>query len=410
MKNKFGSILLSVAIAFGLWLYVITAVSPGSKEPYYNIPVVLEGESVLAERGLMITNASSNSVSVVLSGNRTDLSRVNSGNITVKADLSKIYEPGNQIAINYSPTFPGSVPSNAFVVESKTPERLYYTVERRITKDVPVEIKWNGSAAEGFITDRENRVLDYPVINLSGPESVLEKISKAAIEVDLTDQRESISSSYHYTLEDEESNPVDAALVTTNVEEVHLDVKIYSVQDLTLTYTLVEGGGAGASNATITLSANTIRVSGSEAALAALGDEMVIGTINLAEITKNTTQTFAVTLPEGIRNLTGVTEVEAEIKLSGLSTKDLVLTAIQPVNLPEGTKADIITEKMAVTLRGPAAQIAKLTEKDITVSVDFTGAEIGTATYKATISFAEGFEGVGVLQAESISAELKQGR
>ena len=41
MKNRFGSILLSIVIAFGLWLYVITYVSPNSEETYYNIPVVL---------------------------------------------------------------------------------------------------------------------------------------------------------------------------------------------------------------------------------------------------------------------------------------------------------------------------------------------------------------------------------
>lgn len=406
MRNKFGAFLLSVGIAFGLWLYVITAVSPGSKEPYYNIPVVLEGESLLAERGLMITSSSANTVSVVLSGNRTDLSRVDSGNITVKADLSKIYEPGTQISINYNPTFPGSVPSNAFVVESKTPERLYYTVERKITREVPVEVKWIGSAAEGFITDRENRVLDFPTINISGPESVVDRITKAGIECDLTEQRESISESYLYTLLDENDEPVDAALITTNVEEVHLDVKILRVRDLALTYTLVEGGGATAKEAAITMSANTIRVSGSESALEAMGDVIVVGTVNLAEITKNTSMTFEVVLPEGVNNLSGITAVDVDVKLSGLSTREFVITDITPFNVPDGTKVDIITEKMAVVVRGPAAQIARLTEEDISVTVDFTGGEVGSATYRADIGFAEGFEGVGVLQAESVSAAL----
>ena len=49
MKNKFLSFLLSLTIAFTLWYYVITVVSPGSEEWYYNIPVVFEGETVLTE-------------------------------------------------------------------------------------------------------------------------------------------------------------------------------------------------------------------------------------------------------------------------------------------------------------------------------------------------------------------------
>ena len=55
MKSRLGRILLSVGLAVVLWLFVITSVSPGSKQTYYNIPVVLGSESVLAERGLMIT-------------------------------------------------------------------------------------------------------------------------------------------------------------------------------------------------------------------------------------------------------------------------------------------------------------------------------------------------------------------
>ena len=63
MKNKITSFLLALIIAFGLWVFVITTVSPGSVETFYNIPVVREGESVLQERGLMITQVSSTSAS-----------------------------------------------------------------------------------------------------------------------------------------------------------------------------------------------------------------------------------------------------------------------------------------------------------------------------------------------------------
>ena len=306
MKRKIGSVVLSIACAFALWLYVITAVSPGSTDTYYNIPIVWEGESVLNERGLMVTAVSSNTVNLRLSGNRSDLSKVNSGNITIKADLSKIYEPGTQIPLTYtSPTFPGNVASNAFVIESKEPDSIYITVVKRVTKSVPVEVVWVGTTAEGFMIDRENKTLDHPEVTVTGPESVVNTIAKATITVDLDGRRESISESYNYTLCDDQGEPVDAKLITTDVEQVRLDVTIRAVKDLRLTYTLNPGGGANAENTTVTLSAETIRVSGSEAALENLGDTLSIGSINLADITRDTTLTFGVALPEGITNLTG---------------------------------------------------------------------------------------------------------
>ena len=409
MKRKIGSVLLSLACAFGLWLYVITTVSPGSTDTYYNIPIVWEGESVLNENGLMVTAVSSNTVNLRLSGNRSDLSKVNSANITIKADLSKIREPGTQIPISYTlPTFPGDVASNAFVIESKEPDTIYVTVVKRISKTVPVEVTWVGTTAEGFMIDRENKTLDYPEVTVTGPESVVNTIDRATITVDLDGRRESISESYTYTLCDENGDPVDARLITTDVEEVRLDVSIRRVKDLRLTYNLIEGGGANQNNTTITLSAETIRVSGSETALDNMGDVLSIGTINLGEIQKDASLTFVVALPEGVINLTGVTEVTADVKFNGLATRELTVEKIQSINIPEGLRVDLITEKLTVTLRGPAKEMAVITPEDLIVTVDFTGAEVGTSTFKATVSYGDDFSQVGTLKTEPISAKIEK--
>ena len=383
MKNKIYAALLSLACAFCLWLYVISAVSPGSTDTYYNIPIVWEGESLLNENGLMVTAVSSNTVNLKLSGNRSDLSRVNSGNITIKADLSAIREPGSQIRINYStPTFPGDVASNAFVIESKDPDSIYVTVVRRVSKTVPVEVIWNGSPAEGFMIDRENKVLDFPSVTVTGPEAVVDSIAKATIAVDLEGRRESISETYHYTLCDENGDPVDAKLITTDVEEVRLEVAIRRVKDLRLTYNLVEGGGANQNNTTITLSAETIRVSGGEAVLNELGDTFTVCSVNLADLDKSSTeQKYTITLPEGVTNQTGVNEVTVSIRMTGLKTREFNIDKFEAVNVPEGLSAEIINANLSIKVRGPEAEIAALQEENIRAVVDFTNAEEGTATY-----------------------------
>lgn len=408
MKNKFAAAALSVVIATLLWLYVITTVSPGTKQTFYNIPLVLGNESVLTERGLMITYQSATSVNLELSGTRTDLAKVNAGNITVKADLSNIYEPGNQIAVSYTTSFPGNVANNAFVTESRSPSRIYLNVERRASKTIPVEVKWIGSVPDGFIADRDNKLLEYPTVQITGPESVTNQIEKAVIEVDLTDQRESISWDCTYTLCDANDEPVDAELITTNVDQIHLEVRIQRVKDITLTYHLVEGGGATADNVEITLSTDKIRVSGSEAALELMGDQLVVGTIDLSEVASDMNKTFTIPLEEGITNLTGISEVTATITLKGLSTKDFLIRQISVVNVPDGLEVELITQELNLRVRGPADQIARLTLGDVMVVVDFTGAEIGTATFPVRAVFTDGFRDVGVLRAESVSASVME--
>lgn len=408
MKSKLTSILLSIAIAFGLWMYVITYVSPGSEETIYNIPVVLDGEAVLKERNLMIMDVSNTSVSMTLSGNRSDLNKVNNQNITLKVDLTQVTAPGERIGLSYTYDFPGDVPDNAFVVENKSPDQIYVTVEERRTKEVPVEVKWIGSAPEGFMSDREHKLLDYAYIIVDGPASVADLIEKAVIEVDLREQRESIDQNFRYTLCDAEGNPVDAQLITTNVAEVNLKVKIQRVKEVKLRLDVTYGGGATEKNTSIEISPATIRVSGGEAVLEELGDELTIGKLNLAEITKSQELPFQITLPEGVTNETGTTEASVRIHFTGLSTREFVLDDIKIINVPEGMEVDLITQKLTVVLRGPTADVAKIKEEDVTITVDFTGEEAGTNTFKATIHCGEGYETVGAVGTYAVSATVKQ--
>lgn len=406
MKSKFTSIILSVVIAFGLWLYVVTNVSQEAEYTIYNIPLVMEGETLLNEKNLMITNISADDVDLTLSGSRSDLAKVNNSNMILKANLGDISEPQEKKALSYVPVYPSNVPSNALTIENRSPAYIFVTVEARRNKEVPVEIQWEGSTPEGYMSDRENRMLDYDSVTVVGPASVADLIEKAVITVDLSEQKESISQDYRYTLCDAEGNPVDAELITTNVEMVHLDVKIQQVKEVKLAVDVIYGGGANENNTTVTITPETIRVSGGEAVLAELGDSITLGKIDLGSIEKSQTVTLPVTLPEGITNLSNITEAQVDIKFTGLITKEFTISNIEAQNIPEGLEADIMEEKLTVIVRGPTVDVMKLTEDDIIVRADFTNAVEGTSTFKATVSFSDAFKTLGAVKTYSVTANI----
>lgn len=408
MKSNVSRILFSIVLAFALWWYVISVVSPGFTDTVYNIPVILDGENVLNEKGFMVTGMSANKVSMKISGNRTNVVKINAENTTVRVDVSKINEVGTQIPMSFTPGFARDFNSAGINVELSQPSVIYLNVSKFLSKEVPVEVRWIGSAGDGFITDRENRTLDHSAVTISGPEEVVASIQKATVDVDLTGRTESISENFTYTLCDEEDTPVDADLVTTDVEAIRLEVKIQAVKEINLTYNLVDGGGAKASDVTVTLNRTTLRVAGSESALESLGDTFTVGTIHLAEVAHSGTVSLPIILPAGVRNLTGESEVTAEIEIHGLSTKELTLTNIRAINAPAGMAADIITKSMVVTVRGNASDIARVIAQSVRVVVDLTDAQVGTDTYKPSFEFVEGFESLGVLNCESVSVGVRE--
>ena len=155
MKNKLLAALLSLVVSVALWFYVVTVVSPNSDKHFSNIPVTIQSEVVLQERGLMITSTELPKVSLHLGGNRSDLNKLNSSNITVIADVSRIGEPGTH-NLTLTPTFPGDVPNNAISVLSRTPSVIAIKVERRITKEVPAHLHRHNA----YLSDSLN-ILSY---------------------------------------------------------------------------------------------------------------------------------------------------------------------------------------------------------------------------------------------------------
>ena len=406
MKSKILACLLSVVVAFGLWLYVITVVSPESEKTYYEIPVVLQNKDILSERGLMIVSDIP-TVTLALKGKRTILNDLNEANINVLTNVANIEKPGTH-RLSYDISYPGNIADNEISVLSSSTDLITLKIENKIKKSIPVVIDYGGSAVpEGFIADLKNAQLDSPNIVISGPESVISQITQARIQVDLNGQTKTMIGEYEYTLSDVNNEPVDAEMVTTDVEKVILKIQIQQVKEIKLEVEVIDGGGATSKTSSIKINPETIRISGSDTLLEGL-DVLTVGTINLGEILRDQNLKFDIVLPEGITNETGVDKVAVEVKFPQLLKKTFNVTNIQAINVPEGLEVDMITQALEVTVRGEIDLVKAMKESDLTVIVDFTGAQIGTATMKAEVAISKAFSAVGAVGTYQVSATLQE--
>lgn len=403
MKSKLLRFLLSLAIAIGIWLYVVTVVAPNIDKTFTDIPVVTQGEVLLQDRQLMITEIGTKSVDLHLEGSRLDLNKLSNSNIVITVDASKIYEAGTHDLL-YSISYPGDVPSNAITVMSKNPAIVRVTVEERSTKEVPVEIDFTGNLPENFVADTPE--LDLENVSITGPKSVIDQIASARIQVDLEGRSESFSEEVKYTLCDAEKNPVDAHMVTTDAADVTVTLKIMRVKEIALVVNVIYGGGATEQSSQIKVDPATIRISGSDNLLEGL-EQLELGTLNLSEMPADEVLTFPIKLPEGINNETGVTEASVDVKFPGLATRTLTVNKITVVNVPAGMKVDMITKALEIQLRGPEAKIAELKPEDITVTVDFTAAQTGTVKLKAEIACNQ--PDIGAVGTYTVSATVREG-
>lgn len=413
-NNKVWTALLSIAIAVGLWFYVVTVVKPESTNTYYNIPVVLEGESILLNnRNLMIVGGADTTVTMELFGNRTDLDKVNSGNITLIADLTKIYEAG-EVEVTYSHRFPGDVPSGALTVQSKSPATIKLKVEERVSNFVDVEPIYIGEMPDKdmYLVDTKKAELDTTRVQITGPKSVIEQIAKATINVDLTGRTEDFMVKERITLCDKDGNPVDVSLVTASVEEVTLTLPIrYYKYVQVRVENVIEGGGATQESSSIQYEPARIMVSGNKDVLSKKTVIMLPGSIDLGKLKEAVEMPFPLILDEGLTCESGETEVTVKVSFPNLGMQDLTITNIQVLNVPEGLDCELLTKELKVTVRGTKDVVARVKPSDLTVTIDFatiTDVVAGTKTYTPVITVDQTkCPGVGVIGEYSISATLQ---
>ena len=417
MKRKFVYGLLSVLIAFGLWLYVVTVVNPEWEETFYNIPVALENEQILHDRGLMLVSDEDPKVTLRLSGNRADMIKLNSSNITIRADLSRIYSAGEQ-SINYSIVYPGDVPSNAFEIVSQTPQQITLQVVERKSKAVDVVLKLIG-AEPGYMALEEDVLLDYEKITISGPADVIDRIAVAEVTVDLTGQKATINQEFDYAFKDAEGNEITNKWVKATPQKINCTIKIQKVLDMTVAVDVLEGAGLTAKDYEIIYYnqetgevINTpIVISGSETQLAvaqsagvfkdnklviapAIDLALIAGTQtdNGLEIVVSDLDIGELLTPYELINHSGINVVKVVVKIPNTDAKifqikTFPITNIEQVNVPAGLKVNITTKTLNVTMRGPEYQVKWIKEADITVQVDFSNAVVGEGKYTATVIF-----------------------
>lgn len=401
-RNKLGSLALAFLIALGLWMYVTTYVSSEYTQTFYNIPVALEGKGWLTDRQLMLLSEEDYLVDIRVSGSRQDVSKINSGNIQVVADLAGIYEAG-EYKLNYNIIYPGGVPSGS-VSSQKDPDCVTVVVAKKRTKEIPVRVNYVGDVPADYIKETSALELDHEYVEITGPDSVVDQIDHATITINCTNRTETIYESFRYELQNKMNEPVDAGWITTDVEQVRVYLPVTMIKKIPLTVTLVDGGGATASTTKLVIEPAQISVSGSQAALNAL-PELNLGTIDLAQIAGDTAKSFEISLPEGIRNVSNLPTATVSISFPGLATREFTITKFIPQNLPEGMTWEPLTKQLTIKVRGLKSEIQRLQESDIIVQVDLKGVE-NTSAVEPVILFPDRFTSLGELGSYSVSVQV----
>ncbi len=394
--------IVSLLLSFLAWAYISTTEDTGVERIFTGVPVVFQGADELrSSRGLIVTDASADTVTVKVSGSRASIGNLHASDLTAVVDVSGISQV-RDMTVSYTVRFPDSVNMSGVEVHSKTPETIEFSVVQENSKTVEVKGVFTGSVAEGFTVDPI--VVEPASVTLYGPASELDQIDSACVYIDRQNVSATIGPlSSDFVLLNAEGSTVRPASVTSSQTSVTVTVPVLMNKELALKVNLVEGSGATADNTVVEIEPKTIQVAGSTATLENL-NQLVIGTVDLTDFAETTTVTFPITLDNNIRSLTGVTEATVTVTVSGMETKKFTVTNITLT----GGSGELQTTQKEIVVRGTAEDLAKITADSIRIVADLTEYASATGTIEVPARvYVDGFEKAGAVGDYTVSVTLK---
>lgn len=395
--SKIFWMVVSLLCSLVMWAYISSLDNTEKEITLNNIEVEFIGQDeILAERDLSISSVDVKTVSIVVRGERSNITKLKSSDIKAVIDVSNITQP-NDMTWAYRLEFPDYVNANDITVVRKNPETINFMVVKNEKKTIEVKGSFEGTIAEGCVA--EEFVFEPKTIVVEGPESTIRNIDHAWVSFG---RDQTIESTYveeaDFTLVDTNGNACSKDGLMLSVDKVTATQPILRSKEVPLRVRLISGGGITEDNCTVNIDPQTIRIAGDSRIVDDL-DYIEIGTIELSSFISEYEHTFPIALEEGVQNLTGVSEAKVTIEISGTHTKAFTTTNISCSGISNGYHVTIDTEEVEVTLRALSSDaFDSIKPDDISVVADLS--DYGTTTGQVIVNAkveVTGHDGVGAV-------------
>lgn len=372
MKHNWGLKILSLLVAIVLWNMAVIQDNPEVTRTYPDIPITVVGDQLLKEKDLALVKSWSSYAEladVTININRNDRRDFDESTIGLQLDLSSVPGVGTHEIILKS-TSPN--------VKKISPESITVVVEERVNSVIPVECEVVGTLLDGY--HRGSLIISPNTIQVSGAKSIVGKIEKAYMRLDLTDMTDSVSLTKDYTFIDSNGSAIDPSALDVSFDSVAIEMSITPVKNLLIIPKLLgqENIKEGYQITSIKVEPDTVQVTGVAELLEGLTSVSLEGIQIAAEQYENVfMQEIKIQAPDGI-TLLGAETATVHVQIEEqMSEKIFEGVDIELRNIPDGLESVDFAALVDITVIAPTTLIDNIVANHITLYVDMTGAVIG---------------------------------
>ncbi|MDE6891678.1 MAG: hypothetical protein K2P50_07780 [Lachnospiraceae bacterium] len=374
LLNNIGLKLASVLCALVLWLVVNSINDPTVPQPYYNIPVKLLNTNLITDSNQVYEVIDDTDVisRVVVRAPRSIISELKADNIIATADVSEL---SSLDTISIKLTTDVSYRDIVSITGSIDTVRL--NIENKKSKALSLKATAVGKQEEGYIIG--DITTDQNLVRISGPQSVIDRIARAAVEVDVSGMTSDILTNAEIKFYDVEDNEVDVSGATLNIKSVSVKVSIAQTKSVPVNFT-VEGEAASGYRYTGEIVGNGehVLIAGRASAIKNVASiEIPAEILNIADMTEDwqTEVDIRSYLPDNVflaRSEDAVRTITVRIEQEASKRMEIRSEKVRITNLPEGYDASIsgLDETFIMEIKGLSRDVSSVQASGISGTVD----------------------------------------
>lgn len=372
---------LSLLLAVFLWGFVLMSQNPDREKTFTDIQIHFESgaEADLIARKLAVygnLNEILESVSVTVSAPLTDVSKMDSSNISATVSLSSIHEAGTyELEIKAT--------STVGTVKSVEPSTVEVEIDDLVSLTVPVSYQFTGELPEGYWHDTPS--LLSTTATVEGAKNDIINVSNAVCSIDLTGLTKSVNSAYPLTLLDSNGNEVSKDVFKNMIPAVTVRMTVLPHKQVPILQPEIVDDELSTDIFEITeqyLTVEYLDIAAEQEVLDSL-TELECEEVRITNVYDPVTKTFIVkftNMPDGCTVLGGVDVSTIQFRV--VITERIVEQIF--VGLPitvfgeaEGYDYSFDFANADVRVTGPARLIQGLVSSDITVILNVRGKTAG---------------------------------
>lgn len=374
-SKSLQSLLWALAIAFAVWIAAVTAADPDEVRIY---PTPIKVEVVGQDPSLTINGDIPTEILVTIRAPQSVWNQLTSHPEGVRAilDLSGLSSGEHKLNLQIQ------VDPRPVRIVTVNPATVTFNLEPLITRSLPLQSTLSGQPAIGY--QAGDLTLEPKEVVLAGPESIVLRVTRARVSVDLSGIRENIDHSIPIEVLDQNNAPVTGLSIHPESAHVSLPVSRQGgFRDMAVKV-VVHGQVAGGYRLdSISVFPPVVTVFSSNPDLTnALPGVVETQPLDLQNASDNLNLRVSLNLPSGI-SVVGPQTVLIQAGISPIqSSLTLTEERVEATGLSSEMGYHISPSAVDVILSGPLPILDTLTRQDVHVTVDVTG--LGAGTYQLT--------------------------